>query len=384
MFARFMRQVRDLGTVLSRRLMLGGSAALAAGVAARPALAKGLGLDTPGAATAREVVRAMMAQTHAPAMSAAVCRDGELIWAEAFGLADLEAKSPVDVSGRFRLASVAKLFTAAVAARLAERGEVNLDRPIGEYRPSLPELHRKTTLRQLLGHTGGIRHYIPRDYDPKAPGGQIDYRTYRNTEEVLAVFINDPLMNKPGEAFFYSTFGYVLAGAVLESATGKRFPQLVTEEVTRPLALETLTPESITSVIPRRVSCYQPLKDGGLFKAPAINPAYKWAGGGYVGTAADVARFCTAFASPGYLEEDDLQRMFTPLAPGPVGIGWWLDRDGAGRLRGYHAGSIAGGRSIALLLPEAGISVVLLSNLSDLPVDPLTPAQRVAEAFLEA
>ncbi|ATQ42448.1 hypothetical protein CSW64_08480 [Caulobacter mirabilis] len=382
MFARLAAQVRNLGAVLSRRLMLGGSAALAVGATARPALAKGVGVDAPGAAVAREVVRGMMAQTHAPAMSAAVCRDGELVWAEAFGLADLETKAPVSLTGRFRLASVSKLFAGAVAARLAERGAVNLDRPIGNYRPSLPEPHRRTTLRQLLGHTAGVRHYIPRDYDPKAPGGAIDFRPYRNTEEALAVFIHDPLVSKPGEAFNYSTFGYVLAGAVLESATGKRFPQLVTEEVIRPLDLPTLMPESMTSVIPQRVSCYQPLKDGGLFKAPAINPAYKWAGGGYVGAASDVARFCTAFTTPGYLDEENLERMFTPLAPGPVGIGWWLDRDPEGRLRGYHAGSIAGGRSIALLLPEAGVSVVVLSNLSDLPVDPLTPAQRIAEAFL--
>lgn len=375
--------------------MLGGATALAIGAAARPALAKaaggGFGLDAPGAAQARAIVQQMMAEAHAPAMSAAVSVGGEVVWAEAFGLADLETHAPATISGRYRLASVSKLITGATAARLAERGVIDLDRPIGRYRPSLPETHREITLRQLLAHTGGIRHYIPRDYDPKAPGGPIDYRPYRTTNDALAVFIHDPLLSAPGEAFNYSTFGYTLAGAVMESATGAAFPELVAAEVTRPLALASVLPESMTSVIPERVSCYQTQQaTGQVFKAPAINPAYKWPGGGYVSTAADIARFCAAFTAPGYLEPEMLRTVFTPFAPtrepAPVQIGlaWRVDRDGAGRLRAHHAGSIAGGRSIAMLLPEAGVSVVVLSNLSDLPVDPLSPAQRIAEGFLPA
>lgn len=369
--------------------MLGGGAALAAGAVAHPALAKGIGLDAPGAARARDIVRQLLVETRAPSMSAAVSVGGELAWAEAFGVADLETRVPATINGRYRLASVSKLIAAATAARLAQRGELELDWPVGRYRPSLPETHREITLRELLAHTGGIRHYIPRDYDPKAPGGPIDYRPYRTTDDALAVFIHDPLLCAPGEEFNYSTFGYTLAGAVMESATGKRFPELVAAEVSQPLGLRSLLAESMTTVIPERVSCYQTQQaTGQLFKAPAINPAYKWAGGGYVATAADIARFCAAFTAPGYIEAGMLQTMFRPVpptrtpAPVQVGMGWRMDRDVAGRLRAHHAGSIAGGRSIAMLLPEVGVSVVVLSNLSDLPVDPLTPAQRIAEAFL--
>lgn len=369
--------------------MLGGSAALIAGATSSRALAAGVGLDAPGAEAGRALVREIMSQTHAPAMSAAVCKDGELVWAEAFGLADLERKVPVTPAGRFRLASVSKVIAAAVAARLSERDVVDLDAPIGRYRPSLPVQHRKTTLRQLLAHTGGVRHYIGRDYDPKWPGGPIDQRVYRNTDDALAIFINDPLVSVPGEEFNYSTLGYTLMSAVLESATGKAFPDLVAAEVTGPLNLATLIPDVPTAAVPHRVSCYQNARDTGLvFKAPPINSAYKWAGGGYLGTASDVALFCTALMAPGYLTEDALRQTFTPYpptktpAPVQVGFGWRIDRDRAGRLRYHHAGSIAGGRSIVMFLPEAGVSVALLSNLSDLPVDPLTPAQRLAEGFL--
>ena len=319
--------------------MLGGSAALAAGVTARPALAVGAG--APGVATARDIVQGLLAETRAPSMSAAVSRGGRIVWAEAFGYADLEQHLPATIAGRYRLASVSKLIAGVTAARLAERGAIDLDRPIGRYRPTLPETHHRTTLRQLLAHTGGGRHYNPRDYDPHAPGGPIDYRLYRSTEDALAVFIHDPLVSVPGEAFNYSTFGYTRAAGVRESAPGRAFPALVARELVAPLGLPSLLPEVMSAPIPERVACYQVRQaTGEVFRAPAINPAYKWAGGGYVGTASDIARFCP--------------------------------------------GSIAGARSIALLLPEADLAVVVLSNLSDLPVDPLSPAQRIAEAFLTA
>lgn len=371
--------------------MLGGSAALAAGLAARPALAAPVGVGAPGAATARDVVLGMMAETRAPSMSAAVSRGGRVIWAEAFGFADLERRTPATIAGRYRLASVSKLIAGMTAARLAERGLIDLDRPIGRYRPTLPAAHHETTLRQLLAHTGGIRHYIPRDYDPHAPGGPIDFRTYRTTDDALAVFIDDPLLSPPGEAFNYSTFGYTLASAVMESATRRSFPDLVAQQVGAPLDLPSLLPEVISTAVPEGVACYQTRQaTGEVFRAPAINPAYKWAGGGYVGTASDIARFCTGILHDDFLDAGMMRTVFTPVpptkAPAPVqvGIAWRMDHDPAGRRRGHHAGSIAGGRSIALLLPDDDLAVVVLSNLSDLPVDPLTPAQRMAEAFLTA
>lgn len=326
-----------------------------------------------------------------PSLSAAVVRDGQLVWAEAFGWADVEARTPATTAGRYRLASVSKVIAAAVAARLAERGVVDLDAPIGQYRPSLPIAHHGTTLRQLLAHTGGVRHYVGSDYDPRRPGGAIDQRTYRNTDEALSIFIHDPLVSVPGEVFNYSTFGYTLMSAVLESATRLSFPYLVETEVTRPLDLHTVGPDVIGARVPDRVRCYQQVRDTGEVRpAPMVNPAYKWAGGGLLGAAPDIARFGDALLNPGYLSMASLEQTFTPVAPTrepapvQVGLGWRIDRDPAGRLRCHHAGSIIGGRSIVMVIPEAALSVAILSNMGDLPVDPLSPAQRLAEGFLTA
>jgi serine beta-lactamase-like protein LACTB len=370
---------------LTRRSLLAAPAAFAL---ATPALAQAQAREG-GPDRARAVVAELMAAAPFPAASVAVWQGGRLVWSEAFGMADLEARQPATPDDRFRLASVSKVLTGAVLMRLAEQGVVDLDAPISRYRPDLPAAHRETTLRQLASHQGGVRHYIPRDFDPAAPGGAIDTRTYATTEDKLAIFINDPLITAPGEAVFYSSFGFVLLGAVLESATGELFPRLLAEEVVRPLALVGLAPELPWAAVPRRVRDYQPvypaLKD--IVRCPPINPAYKWPAGGLLGTAADVARFCGALTGPGYLGADALAALFTvhpARTPGGGGFGvaWNMDHDPAGRRRGWHAGSIAGGRSIVMMLPDEGVAVTILTNLGQIDVDPLVPAQHIAEAFL--
>ncbi len=384
---------------LSRRSLIGLSTALFAGVAAplrafaadRPGISASAAPPSLGVPGGRRIAGEIMEAARMPSLSAAVMRDGQLVWAEAFGWADMEAQVPARTAGRYRLASVSKVIAAAVAARLAERGVVDLDAPIGRYRPGLPDVHHNTTLRQLLAHTGGIRHYLGSDHDPRRPGGAIDQRTYRNTDEALSIFIHDPLVSAPGEAFNYSTFGYTLMSAVLESATGLSFPFLVETEVARPLDLQTIGPDIVTARIPDRVRCYHQAWDTGrIGPAPWVNPAYKWAGGGLLGAASDIARFGDALLNPGYLSLASLEETFRPVvptrepAPVQVGLGWRIDYDPAGRLRYHHAGSIIGGRSIVMVIPEAALSVAILSNMGDLPVDPLTPAQRLGESFLAA
>lgn len=370
---------------LSRRSLLAAPAVLALAV---PGLAWA---REDAAARARGVIHDLMGRAPFPAASAAVWHQGGLVWAEAFGTADLEAGLPATPHDRFRLASVSKVLAAAATMRLAARGVVDLDAPIGRYRPSLPPVHRQTTLRQLLSHQGGIRHYIPRDYDPAALGGPIDQRAYATTDDKLAIFIHDPLVAAPGEAVRYSTFGFTLVGAVLESATSRSFPRILADEVTGPLALGSVEPEVRGVAAAERVCDYQPLKSAkaltDLVRCSPINPAYKWPGGGLLGAAPDIARFCGAMTRPGYLEAAGLTEMFTvnparTRGGGDFGVGWNLDRDPLGRRRAWHTGSIVGGRSVVMMLPDEALGVAVLTNLGQIDVDSLIPAQRIAEAFL--
>ncbi|MBT8479160.1 MAG: beta-lactamase family protein, partial [Gemmatimonadetes bacterium] len=89
----------------------------------------------------------------------AVGRNDEVVFARGFGTADLESEAPVDTATQFRVYSIVKPMTAIAAARLSEQGAVDLDAPVSSYLDGLPDATAAITLRQLIGHTGGVRHY---------------------------------------------------------------------------------------------------------------------------------------------------------------------------------------------------------------------------------
>ena len=341
-------------------------------------------------ARARAAIAESRRASPTPALSVAVVRGGEVVWAEAQGLADLEQDVRATPATRFRLGSVSKVVTATLAARLAQQGVLDLDAPISRYLPDLPAHHRATTLRQLLGHQGGVRHYADKDFAPTQPGGTIDQRAYASTADALAIFIDDPLIAPPGTRYAYSTFSYTLASAVMEAAAKRPFLDLVEDELARPLKLSSLKGDQSIPLMPSRTRFYDPAPQGapagGFVNAPAVNVAYKWAGGGFIATPSDIARLGYALIRPGYLDAATHRMVFTNLAtadgkPTLVGLGWRVDKDRQGRTRWHHAGAIDGGRAVVVIYPDLDLSVAFMTNLSQTPGEVLIPAEAIADAF---
>jgi CubicO group peptidase (beta-lactamase class C family) len=378
--------------LVSRRALLIGSAALpVVSVAANSRASAKARL-----AEARTVVTAMLAAEPIPALSIAVIQGKEVIWAEAFGKANLELAVPATTAHRFRLGSVSKILTATLAARLATRGVVDLDAGIAKYLPDLPEQHRATTLRQLLTHRGGIRHYLDKDSMPDAAGAPIDYRDYASNAEVLAIFINDPLVAKPGERVSYSTFGYTLISIVLEAAAKTPFLELIQSEIARPMALTSVGPDAPYAITANRVTGYHPAKIAGVVHPPLegpwanilpVNPAYKWAGGGLLATPTDLARFGAAHWAPGALDQRTLADLFTVQTQAterspPLGLGWRIDEDPNQRLRWHHAGGQNGARASLVVYPKEKLSIAFATNLTGAPGDVNGPTAKIANALL--
>ena len=373
---------------LSRRALLLSSAALSTAALAAP---------RKQVESARAVVREILAANAIPALSIAVMRGEELLWAEAFGQVDLELTVTATTSHRFRLGSVSKVITATLAATLAARNLVDLDAPIARYMPDLPEQHRATTLRQLLTHRGGIRHYVDKDDSREAPG-PIDQRRYLNNADILAVFIDDPLIAKPGERVSYSTFGYTLASIVLETAAKLPFVELVQRDIAAPLGLQSLSADGPMQIVPNRANGYQPAEflrkafpafEGTFANAPQNNPAYKWAGGGLLATPVDLARFGAAHLAPGKLSKTALDTLFTVYTERnerspPLGLGWRIDEDAAKRPRWHHAGGQDGARASLVVYPREKLSIAFATNVTQAPGDVNGPSARIADAFLAA
>lgn len=371
---------------LSRRALLFTSAALATAAYAAP---------RKQVESARAVVQEILSANAIPALSIAVMRGDELLWAEAFGKADLELDVAATTAHRFRLGSVSKVITATLAAELAARGVVDLDAPIANYMTDLPEQHRTTTLRQLLTHRGGIRHYTDKDESREAPG-PIDQRRYHNNADILAVFINDPLVAKPGERVSYSTFGYTLASIVLETAAQLPFVDLVQRDVAVPLGLKSLSADGPMQIVPNRVSGYHsgdlvrrtlPTFDGKFANTAQNNPAYKWAGGGLLATPGDLARFGAAHLAPGKLSKTALEILFTVYTERnerspPLGLGWRIDEDAASRKRWHHAGGQDGARASLVVYPKERLSIAFATNVTQTPGDVNGSSAKIADVFV--
>lgn len=349
----------------------------AAGLAAPP--------TADGLAAAQRAARALHAATRAPGMALAV-HDGErLVWTLELGVADLESGAPVTPATRFRLGSVSKLMTAAAALRLAERGAFDLDAPTAALVPETPTAEPPITARLLAGHLGGIRHYVRDDF-----GDPALQRHYATAAESLRVFADDPLVARPGERYAYSTFGYTLLAAQLERATGKPFGAVLADEVWGPLGLAESGLDRWRDVVPGRTRFYDLGEGGGIENSVFTDPSYKWAGGGMLSTARDLARFGAAFFAPGYLAAESWRTAVTTQHDGAgketgVGFGWRVDRDPIrGRRIFHHAGNQEGARAVLVVYPDERLSIALLSNLGNTPAAALESALLLAEPLLPA
>jgi serine beta-lactamase-like protein LACTB, mitochondrial len=378
-----------------RDLMLAASALTAA--AAHPARA--FQSNAAAAARADTVAQRLLAANPAPALSVAAARPGGLVWAKAYGKADLQLDVAATPAHSFGLGSVSKVVTAAAAARLVTRGVIDLDAPIVRWLPDLPAQHRQTTLRQLFTHRGGIRHYdLPRDLGPKAPGGPIGQRIYPTNREILDIFVNDPLVGPPGAQIAYSSYGYTLASIVMETAAKQPFLEIVKTEVGGPFGLASLEGDDPFTVKPRRVSGYTdaklhkslgyPMAKDGWANARQGNPAYKWAAGGLIMTASDMAKFGAAhLESPSSaITPAERALLFTPMTEKagnmpPLGLAWRIDADEKGRLRWHHAGSDEGSRASLVVYPGLGLSIALATNLFAVPGNVLRPSSELADAL---
>lgn len=308
--------------------------------------------------TARAFIRALVERERLPGLAITVNRGGRVIWHEGIGFADLEARTPVTPGTRFRIGSLSKLLTAMTLMRLSQAGVVDLDAPIAQYMAALPPHLRDIDLRQLAGHIAGIRHYRGNEF--------LSALSCETLREGLAVFTGDTLVAVPETRYAYSSYGYNLIGAVLESATRRPFAEIVRRQVLIPLEMEATVPDSKAERDPHRARTYA-ITASGLAAAPADDLSCRWPSGGYLSSTDDLAKLGSALMTPGLLSSASLERMLTPQRTRSgkatsVGIGWRVSVDSSGRRYFHHGGSSNGGAAFLLVYPQEQLVVALASN----------------------
>jgi serine beta-lactamase-like protein LACTB len=320
-----------------------------------------------------KAVSTFMSANSIPGVGAAVVLDGEPLWSEGFGMADLENYSPATSSTLFRLGSISKPITATAILQLWERGKLDLDAPVQKYCPAFPEKEWPITTRQLLGHLGGIRHY---NADGRGDIPEDSARHFASMQESLQIFAGDPLVAKPGTKFNYSTYGYTLAGCVLEGAGAEKFVDFVRKNIFQPAGMEQTRDDDFFALIPHRTRWYHKDKAGIVRNAGVLDSSYKIPGGGLISSADDMARFEAAILADKLLQRSTRDLMWTSLktADGKAtgyGLGWGIE-DKFGLHILAHTGGQQGTSTAFAVVPERRAGVVVLTNLDQVDVAALS------------
>ena len=331
--------------------------------------------------------RAGLVKQNLPGLSVAVGVDGDIVWAEGFGWADMEKRVPVAPGMLFRIGHTSKALTSAGVGLLLEKGRLHLEDEIQTYVPEFPRKQWPVTLRQLMGHVAGIRHYASEeDYVPTAH--------CERAADGLKGFADDPLRFEPDTEYGYSTYGWVLVSAAVEAAVKAPLSSFMTAQIFTPLGMTATTFESPAEPSRDRVTFYQRrfTGDGGEGVVPATvvdNSCFAGAGA-ILSTPSDLVRFGMAVNGGKLLQADTVRKLQTPqvLTSGKeteYGLGWMVEEvtlAGEPTRMVHHASrSLKGGTTSFMTFPARGMVVAVTANIANAITRDI--ALNIAQAFAE-
>lgn len=308
-------------------------------------------------AAIRGLVPRMQRAFAAPGLSVAIAAKGKLVWSESCGFADRAKRIPVTRTTQFRVGSVSKPFTATTALRLAQQGRLDLDADIRRYVPAFPPSRPRVTVRQLGGHLAGIRHYQGR-------AEAVNRTHYRSLAESLTVFIDDPLVAEPGTRFSYSSYGFNLLGAAVESAAGSSFAKAVHQTLLGPLRLRQTT---VGGRARGGTRFYEVTNNRHAVPAPPIDLSDRYPSGGFLSTAEDLVRLGLGVTNRRFLNTSSQKLLFTSQhtkggAATGYGFGFEIHPSPFGVVAG-HTGNVVGGTAFVLIHPKTRVVVALTTNI---------------------
>src|SRR5262245_14970123 len=328
-----------------------------------------------------------------PGGAVAVVKHGKLVFSDGVGYADLDNLIPTTASTVFNIGSVSKVVTAVAVMQLMEHEKVSLDDPIQKYVPAFPDKGSPITIRHIMTHTSGIRHYRPTDFPDSEDNENVKPTSLA---EGIRVFKDDPLLFKPGEYYFYSSYAVNLLQAVVEKAAGMGFEEYLRRAVWSPAGMLSTCFDIPARIVPHRARGYE-TKDGETTNWPYGNVTYKFASGGMLSTAEDLVRFATALNNGTLLKPETKALMYKPVEPlmqfqeqGPPkktwtdrqqALMWRILKDAAGRSLPYHCGTVKGQGACLVNYPSEDLAVAITFNAYG-PFGGYEAAETIADFFL--
>jgi CubicO group peptidase (beta-lactamase class C family) len=313
---------------------------------------------------------------NAPGCAVGVLQNGQFVYRNAFGMADLEEHTPIAIASVFPVASISKQFTAAALFFLLTRGKVKLDDSVRRFVPELPPLAQDMTVADLLHHTSGLRDVFPLLEVAGRPQQILDIA---GNLKLLAA--QSALNFPPGTDYEYANSDYLLLGLIVERVSGMTLADFAEKHIFRPLGMNHSAFPGGAKQLAGAVPGYSPR--GGQFHRSI--PPLVAGDGGLQTSVEDLARWDENFYHPvvggqamiDFLEEPGRLRSGVPIHYA-AGLA-------IGRFRGLaaisHDGVLPGSRSDLVRFPLQHLSVICLCNRGD--ADAPSLSRQIAAIYLQ-
>lgn len=297
--------------------------------------------------------------------SVLVANNGEVIFKNGFGMANMEHGIPNKPDTKHRLGSITKQFTAALILQLVEQGKLELNAPISTCLPNYAgPAAEVVTIHHLLTHTSGIPSYtsFPKFFKDQS-------RDPYSPKDFVKTFADSTLQFTPGEQFDYSNSGYFLLGHIIEEVTGKTYKQVLQENILDPLDMKETGYDHHATILKNRAAGYERSANG-YANAPYLDMSLPYAAGSLYSTVEDMYKWDRALNTDKVLSEESRKLMFTPQIPAgnsEYSYGWMIDKMPVGKTRDSvnmvgHGGGINGFNTLIVRFPEEDDLIVLLNN----------------------
>ena len=326
--------------------------------------------STPAVDWGREAITSAMAKSGTGAVSVALWSNGQVVWQEAFGWADREARIPAGTQTRFNIGSVSKVLAALSIMILRDRGLVALDTPVVQYLPEfrmLSDGYRRITVRHLLSHSSGVPGTHTRNIFAFA--SQTDYAA--DTQAALA---DTHLKHEPGELAVYCNDGFTMIERVVLAITGESFTEFVRTAILEPLGMN----QSAYTLAPFAEGSFAHPFDGKQWPEEFVSA---YATGGLASTPGDMLRLGRMFIGGGVFEgrrivsaagvadmgtNQTTKLLINPVPDFQFGLGWdnvrQFGMNAVGQTAWQKNGGTAFFGSEFYVLPEADMVLMLTGN----------------------
>jgi CubicO group peptidase (beta-lactamase class C family) len=332
-----------------------------------------------------QYIQSEMADQHIPGLAVGVYRDGQIIKAKGYGLANVELKVLVKPETIFQSGSIGKQFAATAIMMLVEEGRMSLDDNLVKFFPDAPATWKNIKVRNLLSHTSGLEEY--ESEDKIKTGGLINLREDYSEDQLVKIVESLPLEFQAGDKWDYRNTNYMLLGVIIHKVTGRFYGDFLQERIFQPLQMTSTRVISDTDIIPNRAAGYE-IKNGILKNQAWVSPTFNsTADGTLYFNVLDLAKWDRALYAETLLKKSSLEQMWTVarLNDGKAnesnyGFAWRID-DANGRRIIEHSGSWQGFTSFIARYVDDRLTVVVLTNLDSDHAAPARIAHEVAGLY---